>query len=339
MSVRDFLDRAIRSQLRQPDNLRELLAEVVPGLGDRFVCEEAEPVDREFLLEDWRGRESDLFFRIPFRTADSLFPVFVCILLEHQSKPDPRMPLRVLVYAVLYWEREWKAWEDRHAANEPLRLTPILPIVFHTGLEPWKSNRTLAELLESPEEMRAYVPAWDVVYWDLANRSPQQLLDAAGAWFKALTALRAAGANAEAYRALFVEAARRLEALAERQPMRWRDLLNFFLAVGMHRRPKEEHADLFAAAAASQQNVRRREEIKAMSETLQRSWGEEVFATGEAAGKLQGLREALQQVLEGRFGTLPENLLRQIEAAADMNRLLACIRQGGRINSLEELQL
>ena len=31
-----------------------------------------------------------------------------------QSSPDPRMPLRLLVYSALYWEREWKAWEQEH---------------------------------------------------------------------------------------------------------------------------------------------------------------------------------------------------------------------------------
>jgi hypothetical protein len=33
-------------------------------------------------------------------------PVLVCVLVEHRSGPDARMPLRALVYAVLYWERE-----------------------------------------------------------------------------------------------------------------------------------------------------------------------------------------------------------------------------------------
>jgi hypothetical protein len=46
------------------------------------------------------------------------------------------MPLRSLLYAVLYWEQEWRRWEASHPRGEPLRLTPVLPIVFHTGGEP-----------------------------------------------------------------------------------------------------------------------------------------------------------------------------------------------------------
>jgi hypothetical protein len=65
------------------------------------------------------------------------------LLIEHQSEPDPWMPLRVLLYAALFWNAEWKRWEREHPEGAP-RLTPIIPIVFHTGLTRWRANRTLA---------------------------------------------------------------------------------------------------------------------------------------------------------------------------------------------------
>ena len=51
------------------------------------------PAERDFLLDDWRGRESDLLFRLPFRPltdAPALPPALVCLLVEHQSEPDRR---------------------------------------------------------------------------------------------------------------------------------------------------------------------------------------------------------------------------------------------------------
>src|SRR5438067_10619410 len=107
----DFPDRAIRRLLEQPGNLRDLIAAVLPDLADRFDFSQREIIPRTFLLDDWRRRESDMLFRLPFRAEDGLPPVLVCLLIEHQSEPDPPMPLRVLVYAALYWEQEWKAWE------------------------------------------------------------------------------------------------------------------------------------------------------------------------------------------------------------------------------------
>src|SRR5262249_1506146 len=126
--LHDFPDRAIRRLLADPANLRDLMAALLPDLVERFDFGGVEEVGREFVLEDWRRRESDLFFRVPFRTLTEQAAewALVCLLIEHQSEADPVMPLRVLLYAVLFWENEWRAWEGEHPAGEALRLTPVI---------------------------------------------------------------------------------------------------------------------------------------------------------------------------------------------------------------------
>lgn len=98
--LHDFLDRSLRELLAHPANLRDLLEAAVPDLADRFEWEHLEAIDRDFLLPDWRGRESDLLYRLPYRTADATQTLLVCLMLEHQSTADPRMPLRLLLYSV-----------------------------------------------------------------------------------------------------------------------------------------------------------------------------------------------------------------------------------------------
>jgi hypothetical protein len=102
-------------------------------------------------MDDWRSRECDLLIEIPYRTDAGERLALVCVLVEHQSAPDPRMPLRLLVYAVLYWERQWRTWEESSPPRQPLRLTPVLPLVLYTGHRPWHPGRTLADLLAEPE--------------------------------------------------------------------------------------------------------------------------------------------------------------------------------------------
>lgn len=119
MPPHDFPDQAIRAQLEQPENLRELLHEVLGDLADGFRCEEREILPREFPLDDWRHRESDLLFRIPYQVEKETLAVLVCVLIEHQSQPDPVMPLRTLRYVLLHWEREWKAWQALPAPRPP----------------------------------------------------------------------------------------------------------------------------------------------------------------------------------------------------------------------------
>jgi hypothetical protein len=65
-------------------------------------------------------RESDLFFRLPFlpdAEGDQEPPALVCLLLEHQSQPERWMPLRVLLYAVLYWRENRRRTITRCSMN------------------------------------------------------------------------------------------------------------------------------------------------------------------------------------------------------------------------------
>src|SRR5262245_1807728 len=123
--IRDLADRAIRTSLKYPEHLRSFLQEAVPDLAGGFDCTRARLADREFLLEDWRRREADLPFEIPYRFGDEEVWALVFLLLEHQSDTDPVMPLRMLLMAVLYWERQWREWE---------RLPVPRPLTFATGV-------------------------------------------------------------------------------------------------------------------------------------------------------------------------------------------------------------
>jgi hypothetical protein len=338
----DFPDRAIRRLLEDPHNLRDLLAAVLPDMVDRFDFDHVQAVGREFVLDDWRRRESDLLFRLPWRAASGLEgvpPALVCVLIEHQSAPDPRMPLRILLYAVLYWEQEWRAWEAEHARGEPLRLSPVVPVVFHTGGEPWRTHRTLAALIGGPEELERFAPRWEPLFWDLAERSPEDLIAAAGELLAALAVVRAEREAAASFREVFGRVLQRLEGVSERERMRWHDLLWFLLSWGLRRRPQEERAGLLEAAESSQTDMARREEVRKMSETVQQTWEQELLALGKAEGERITTREDLQLVLEEKFGALPPILIQQIEAISDLQRLRSALRRAIHIQSLGEFEL
>jgi Putative transposase, YhgA-like len=102
---RDLADRMIRQALRHPANLRAFLRQAVPALADGFDCDRSRLLDREFPLDDWRRREADLPFEVPYRLGDGELWALVYLLLEHQSTEDPAMPLRLLLFVALYWNR------------------------------------------------------------------------------------------------------------------------------------------------------------------------------------------------------------------------------------------
>src|SRR5712691_8157260 len=100
---RDLPDRVIRESLNHPANLRAFLGQAVPDLAGGFDCDRARLLDRDFPLDDWRRREADLPFEIPYRAGAAELWALVILLIEHQSDTDPLLPLRLLYFAVTYW--------------------------------------------------------------------------------------------------------------------------------------------------------------------------------------------------------------------------------------------
>jgi hypothetical protein len=182
----DLADNFVPDSLQHPDNLREFLEQAVPDLAPGFDCTRARFIQRDFPMEDWRRREADLPFEIPYRIGDQEVWALVCVFIEHQSDTDPLMPLRLLLFAVLYWNRQWKEWQESPTPRPPLKLRPVLPIVLYTGAIPWGSNRTIVDLLGEPTAFHAFAPAWQPLFWNLADRTPKALLKTGRQWLQTL---------------------------------------------------------------------------------------------------------------------------------------------------------
>jgi hypothetical protein len=340
MPLHDFPDRALRQALEHPQNLRDVVTAARPELAPRLDFTQAEYLRPAFLLEDWRGREADLLCRVPYRDPSGDLPsVMICLLMEHQSRPDPRLPLRQLLYGVLYWEQEWKEYEARHPLGESLRLTPVVPIVFHTGSREWNSNRTVGELFAAPEGLRVFAPTWPVVYWDLAARTSDELLGADGPFMQFLAVVRAEESEREEFRRVIIECAKRLEPVHGQDKMRWRDLLTLMVSWILQRRASEERDEMTAAVVASQQSVLAREEAATVSEKTKLTWAQEYQQQQGRLARLATLRETLVLLLTDKFSALPADLAESIQACEDAAKLQAAIRRVRTLTSLDEFSL
>ena len=111
--MHDFPDRALRTALSNPKNLRDFLVMALPDLAPKLDFAQAKRIEPTFTLEDWREREADLLFQIPYTETGSP-PVLVCLMVEHQSAPNRYLPMRMLIYACLYWDQEWKEYDKSH---------------------------------------------------------------------------------------------------------------------------------------------------------------------------------------------------------------------------------
>jgi hypothetical protein len=333
--LHDFPDRAIRLLLERPPHMRQLVSAAAPELATGLDFTRMAPLQRELPLPDWRRREADLLFRVPFRAG---LETLICLLVEHTTAPDQRMPLRALLYATLYWEREWRLWEEGHRRGQPLRLSPVLPIVFYTGHDAWDTARTLADLMPVIEPFQAHIPNWGPILWQLNAQSVEALLQG-GEWMQALAVVRAERESADVFREVFAEVTRRLEPLSELERARWHDLMWFLVSWAYRRRPPAERQDLLSVATGRMNSVAAKEEVEKMSGMIGQTWEQELLTRGAARGQLDATRVLLRSLLEDRFGSLPEEWLRRIDSTEDVERLRRCALQVRLVTTLEEVQL
>jgi hypothetical protein len=190
-------------------------------------------------------------------------------------------------------------------------------------------------VMGGPEALRVFAPQYSPLFWDLAEQSPEVLIASAAEWLQALAVIRAEGEEREEFFRVMREVVGRLNGLASRDKVRWHGLMWFVLAWALQRRPLEEREALIALAQAAQEDVLRRGEVRAMSQTIADALREE----GKIEGALQFAQETLIGVLREKFGRVPKALQRQIKVTTDIARLKAGVYQVVRVNSLDDFQL
>jgi predicted transposase YdaD len=138
MGQHDLSYRAFFSHLRM---IRDLLCEIVgEDWVERLDFDSGELVNTS-LAKGFKHRETDIIWK--FRRKDGGEPVYVYILIEFQSRPDPSMPVRFMVYVGLFYQ----ALLDSQPAASRGKLPLVIPIVLSTGSERWNVATDLGLLI------------------------------------------------------------------------------------------------------------------------------------------------------------------------------------------------
>ncbi len=291
---------------------RSLPADVLAALDlDRTQVVTAEYIDRVL-----RNRRADIVLQIPFRSAARA--AFVFLIMEHQSRPDPLMPYRLLVYTVETWTR----YVERHRAQHgrlPDRLPPVIPLVVHQGRRPWSTHRTLAEVIDLPADLRAtlgrFLPQLELLIDDLAvpddartGATRLALTDAA-----LLTMRRVRQVTGDD----FIDRWAALLRASAGEPGRLAvvETMAEYLYTQDDRLPR----DAFIRAIAATDDP----EMERAMATLAQQFKEEGRLQGREEGRLQGREEGRQEgeaefikrLIHKKFSTLPPALARRIDQA------------------------
>jgi hypothetical protein len=157
-------DSLFRFVFGKPVHAASELRAVLPApLADRLDLANLRPVNGSFVDEELTNRHCDVLMRTRLDGREA----FVYVLIEHQSSPDPIMPLRMLRYLMRIW--------DRYLEENPKvkRLPMIVPLVVYQGSRRWTYPVELSELLDvDPETARlagSFLPRFRFLLDDLTK--------------------------------------------------------------------------------------------------------------------------------------------------------------------------
>ncbi len=254
-----------------------------------------------FVDEALRESHTDLLYSLRLDGRDAR----IYILFEHQSTPDPWMPLRLLRYMLRIW--------DGCVADGATCLPVIIPVVLHHSVTGWRAPTRFEALFDLPPEAAAFTPHFTFALDDLGahseaalhkrrvsaftrlvlsalqqTRSERDLGELLRGWAKLIRELRRAPDGARALRLVF----RYLYEVRGRAE---------FAAVDTTARDPRESEDL----------------METMADYLRSEGRAQGLEQGREEGLEQGQRKFLLRLLEARFGELSPATCERVRTGND----------------------
>lgn len=166
--TRGLHDKLFKLIFSAPNEAARLLQLVLPPTFTALIdLSRLEPRPVDLIDESLGERLSDLRFAAPLRGSD----IWLTLLIEHQSRFDPSLPIRLLRYTRGVWEQ----LRAQGARGLPL----VVPVVICHAPRPWPSARTIRSLYDAPAEaldaLAPYLPDADPLLYDLTARSDEEI--------------------------------------------------------------------------------------------------------------------------------------------------------------------
>ena len=290
------------------------------GWIDHVGEDDIELIDKSFIDDDFRERESDIVYRVRSGDMDVVFYV----ILELQSRVDFTMPFRLLVYMAELLKRLFRDTPKNERERSGFRLPAVVPIVLYNGGEPWTAVRSFSGYTNGSALFGDNILDFQYLVLDLGSEDEQHILDT-NTLLDNVFLLDRCGDPAAARKALDVVIRRvvRLSADDRRELMEWiADVLKRML-------PETPVQDVITAFEKGDEG--------AMEYALERVFKKEQqknFQLGEKRGMEKGMEKGVEKGVEkvalrmlGR--NMPLEDIRELTglSAAELEKLSATLEQ------------
>ena len=351
--VRHFKENGMKLMLEHPANVRDVLRLADVPWFDEIGFDRIQEIKTTFIRRNYRHLQSDIVLTAPLSGSGlAERKLLIYILIEHQSDPDRLMPLRLADSQLQIFRYQVRQWLKTHASDAQVRLSPVLPVVFYTGLKHWTEVGTLADLIQRGDEFREVTPIVERPFFLNLPELPANQLEVKGGYFGwILRLVQQRHLRVEEFRQLLRDAVAHLDGMEAEDRARWRDLLSFVGAMIYHERSESEHVELHEALEDSVRSERLRQEILTMGKTMadvliERGWNKgrtEGLTEGRTEGRNEAAIETRQQTLirqlRRRFGKLPAKVTRAINETTATEQLDDWLDRLVTAQTLEELDI
>jgi predicted transposase YdaD len=303
-------DKLFRTTFGIPENAAAFLQTTLPSeVSAAIDWSNLKPEPGTFVDSKFRTSQTDLLFSAPLGEEEG----WIYLLFEHQSSHDRHLHLRLLRYLVRIWE---KLAESRPASQ---KLPVVLPVILCQNAEPWAMVPRFSSLLGIPggltAELAPFVPDFSPIVIQLANL-PDEAIPGNPACIFVLRVMKAERSG-EFFNEHVWD-----EDLILRVP---EPILHLVLTYLLAR---DVDKTAFFAKLESLPDKQIRENAMTLAQQLRQE--------GRQEGLQEGRMESILDLLQIRFGHVPEGLRKAILAVHDESALKELQRSAIQCSSLEE---
>jgi predicted transposase/invertase (TIGR01784 family) len=284
---------------------------------DRFTPSAVSLSKDSFIDERFREHFSDLLYRVELREGGS---AYVYVLLEHKSYPDKWVCLQLLRYLLRIWELQIK--------QDATQLTPVIPLVLYHGRRQWKVKQNLASLFTNLAGFEAYLPDFRYELCDVTQQEDQAIqgqimLRIALLLFKYIF-------RPELHDRLPTIFGLLRELGAKQTGLEYLQVLLRYLAAGAENLSE----DMLRQAVDAALNTPEGQTMATLAEV----WMQQGFEKGAEQARVMAVRQSILDVLEARFGAVPNELTQVLLRVSDAERFKALLREAARASTLTDFQ-
>lgn len=132
-------DKLFRASMQYPEVARDFLEAHLPtDIKNKIDFKSIITCPNTFIDEELKLTQSDVLLKSNIEGKEG----YIYILAEHQSKPDPLMPFRLLKYMIKIWD-----YHQSHSKQKNgLPFPAIFPMLFYAGKNAYNAPKAIWEL-------------------------------------------------------------------------------------------------------------------------------------------------------------------------------------------------